>query len=123
MRKEIFRLLFLFISSVLTSCNSEDKIDGYKSNEILVVTIDIVDDFDIEKIILTSTGGIDEILGNNIENRKKIKLKTPQFGEGSFKICIYTISDTLCSQGLYIEGGYRPRLRLKNKKFETLEWI
>jgi hypothetical protein len=107
---------------LLTSCDSEDKINGYKSNEILVVTIDIVDNFDIEKIILTSTGGKDEILGKKIKNRQKIKLKTPQFGEGTFKICIYTTTDTLCSQDKYIEGGYRPKLRLKNNKFETLEW-
>ena len=107
----------------MTSCDSEDKIDGYESNEILVVTIDVVDDFFIQKITLISTGGIDEILGNKIENRKKIKLKTPQSGEGAFKICIYTMSDTLCSRGYYIEGGYRPRLRLKNKTFEILEII
>ena len=122
MRKTTFILLFLLTAMVLTSCNSEDKIDGYKSNEILIVTIDIIDDFDIEKITLTSTGGTDEILGNKIENRRKIKLKTTQLGEGTFKICIYTKADTLCSQDSYIEGGYRPKLRLKNYRFETLEW-
>lgn len=106
----------------LTSCNLEDKIDGYKSNEILVVTLDIFDNFDVEKVTLTSTNGTDEILGSKIENRNKIKLKTPQLGEGTFKICIYTTTDTLCSQDSYIEGGYRPKLRLKNNKFETLQW-
>ena len=122
MRWTIFRLLFMITATVLTSCNSEDKIDGYKSNEIIVVTIDIVDDFDIEKITLTSTGGKDEILGNKIEDRKNIKLKTPQLGEGTYTICIYTTTDTLCSQDSYIEAGYRPKLRLKNNKFETIEW-
>jgi hypothetical protein len=117
-----FLTVAIIVLITLTSCNSEDKIDGYKSNEILVVTIDIVDNFDIEKITLTSTGGTDEILGNKIENRQKIKLKTPQLGEGTFKICIYTKTDSLCSQDSYIEGGYRPKLRLKNNKFETLEW-
>lgn len=108
---------------ILTSCNSEDKIEGYKSNQILVVTINIIDEYDIDKITLSSTGGRDEILGNEIENRHKVKLKTPQPGEGSFELCVYTTTDKLCSQEGYIEGGYRPKLRLENQKIELLEWF
>ncbi len=123
MKKTVIHTLTVFIIVFLTSCNNDEKIKGFKSNEILVVTLDISDNFDIEKITLTSTGGTDEISGNQIENRQKVKLKTPQRGEGTFKICVYTLTDTLCSQDSYIEGGYRPKLRLKNKKFETLEWL
>ena len=107
---------------ILTSCNSEDKIDGLKSNEILVVTLEIADNIEIKEIILTSSGGTDRITGEQIDDKKKIKLKTPQSGEGTFTICVYTQTDTLCSQDSYIEGGYRPKLKLKDNKFETLEW-
>ena len=50
MRKTIFRLLVLIFVVALTACNSDDKIEGYKSPEILVVKLDIEDDFPIEKI-------------------------------------------------------------------------
>jgi hypothetical protein len=116
-------ILTVFTLTVLTNCNNDEKIEGLKSNEILVVTLEILDDIEINEITLTSNGATDKIKGDQIENKKKIKLKTPQSGEGTFKICVYTKTDTLCSQDSYIEGGYRPKLRLKNNKFETLEWF
>lgn len=124
MRKIYFRLLVLISATALTACNSDDKIAGYNSHEILVVKIDIEDDLTIEKITLRSSYGqfTDSILGREIGNEKTIKLKCPQKGEGTFSICVFTNKDTLCSKDSYIEGGYRPRLKLKNNKFETIEW-
>jgi hypothetical protein len=124
MRKTIFRLLVLIFVVALTACNSDDKIGGYKSHEILVVKLDIEDDFPIEKITLRSSYGqfTDSILRQEIGNKKTIKLKCPQKGEGTFSICVFTDKDTICSKDSYIEGGYRPRLKLKNSKFETIEW-
>lgn len=116
-------ILTIFTLTVLTNCNNDEKIEGLKSNEILVVTLEILDDIEINEIILTSNGATDKIKGDQIQNKKKIKLKTPQSGEGTFKLCLHTKTDTLCSQDSYIEGGYRPKLRLKNNKFETLEWF
>ena len=123
MRKLFFRLLVLISATVLTACNSDDKIEGYKPNEILVVKIDIEDELKIEKITLRSSYGqfTDIILGKEIGNKKSIKLKCPQIGEGTYSICVYTDIDTICSNDSYIEGGYRPRLKLKNNKFETIE--
>ena len=116
-------ILTIFTLTFLTNCNNDEKIEGLKSNEILVVTLEILDEMDINEISLTSNGGTDKIKGDRIENKKRIKLKTPQSGEGTFTICIYTKTDTLCSQESYVEGGYRPKLRLKNNKFETLKWF
>ena len=108
---------------ILTNCNNDEKIKGLRANEILAVTLVISDDIDVKQITLTSTGGSDKILGNQIDNKRKVKLKTPQRGEGTYSICVYTATDTLCSQESYIEGGYRPKIRLKNNKFETLKWF
>lgn len=121
MKKIGFYILTSFTLSVLTNCNNDEKITGLRANEILVVTLNIEDDIDIKQITLTSTGGADKILGNQIDDKRKVKLKTPQYGEGTFSICVYTLTDTLCSKASYIEGGYRPKLRLKNNKFEVLE--
>lgn len=123
MKKILLCILTIFTLTVLTNCNNDEKIEGLKSNEILVVTLEILDDIEINEIILTSNGATDKIKGDQIENKKKIKLKTPQSGEGTFKICVYAKTDTLCSKDSYVEGGYRPKLRLKNNKFETLEWF
>jgi len=123
MKRILLYILTIFTLIVLTNCNNDEKIEGLKSNEILVVTLEILDDIEINEITLTSNGATDKIKGDQIQNKKKIKLKTPQSGEGTFKICVYAKTDTLCSQDSYIEGGYRPKLRLKNNKFETLEWF
>ncbi|HRP90157.1 MAG TPA: hypothetical protein PKX92_08960 [Edaphocola sp.] len=122
--KDFFRLFVLTFLTALTACNSDEKIEGYTSHEILVVTLDIEEDLTIEKITLRSSFGLytDSILGKEIGNKTTIKLKCPQKGEGTFSICVFTNKDTLCSQDSYIEGGYRPRLKLKNNKFETLKW-
>ena len=116
MRKIIFNILLVFSLIILTNCNDSEK---------LVVTLEIEDDIDIKEITLKSRSSAskiatDRILGNKIENRKEIKLQTPHEGEGTFVICIFTQKDTLCSQEYYIEGGYRPKLRLKNNKFQTI---
>ncbi|MEQ1734138.1 MAG: hypothetical protein ABL940_10715 [Bacteroidia bacterium] len=124
--RKIFFILLVFISITgLIACNSDDKIEGYKYREILVVTLDIEDDLTIEKITLHSSFGqyTDSISRKEIGKKKTIKLKCPQKGEGTFSICVFTDKDTLCSKGSYIEGGYRPRLKLKNNKFETLKWF
>jgi len=78
MRKIGLYILTGLTLTVLTNCNNDEKIEGLKANEILVVTLEILDDIKINEITLTSTGGTDKINGDQIENRKKIKLKTPQ---------------------------------------------
>lgn len=125
MRIKLICQSIMIYATALLSCKSSDKIEGYKSNEILVVKLDIEDDLTIEKITLRSSYGqfTDSILRKEIGNEKAFKLKCPQKGEGTFSICVFTNQDTLCSKGTYIEGGYRPRLKLKNKKFEMLEWF
>lgn len=119
MKKLWIYILISWTLIVLTNCNKNEENKGLRVNETLIVTLYIADDIDVNQIILTSTGGTDKILGSQINDKRKIKLKTPQLGEGVF----YTATDTLCSQDNYIESGYRPKLRLKNNIIETLEWF
>jgi hypothetical protein len=123
--KTNIRLIILIITTVLVACNSDEKIKGFKSNEILVVTLDIEDETKVEKATLKSSYSefVDSIIMQKDSDLKTIKLKCPQKGEGTYSICIYTKNDTLCSNGGYIEGGYRPRIKLKNRKFTTEEWF
>ena len=119
MLRLIFCLPILFALIIFSTCNNDEKIKGLKPNQILVVTLEIADDIEVRKVTLTSSDGIDSISGNQIRN-KKIKLKAPQSGEGLFSVCIFTATDSICSQKTYIEGGYRPKLRFKNNKFESI---
>ena len=65
-------ILTIFTLTVLTNCNNDEKIEGLRSNEILVVTLEILDDIEINEIILTSNGATDKIKGDQIQNKKKI---------------------------------------------------
>lgn len=124
MKNAFFKLLVLISATALTACNSDDKIEGFNSHEIVVVQLDLEDNLPIEKITLRSSYSLftDSISRQEIGIKKSIKLKCPQIGEGTFSICVFTNKDTICSREDYIEGGYRPRLKLKNNKFETIEW-
>ena len=123
MKKKLIYIFMLFIFILLFSCNHDEKIDGLKPHEILVVTLEIEDNTEFNKITLISTDGTDTITIDPIKNKKRYKLKTPQIGEGMYKICVYTTTDTLCSKNNYIEGGYRPKLRLINHEFEQVKWF
>lgn len=123
MKKISFRLLVLFTAASLTTCKPGEKTDGYKSNEILVVTLDIEVDQEIEKITLRSDYGefVDSILQKELNSDSTIKFECPHKGEGTFSLCIYTKRDTVCSNGNYAEGGYRPHLKFKNNKLEIIK--
>lgn len=107
----------------LAGCSHDEKIEGLKSNEILVVTLEIADDIDVEEIRLIAKEGTDLVKGDKIRNRRKIKLKVPYKGEGTFTICVYTKTGVICSLESYAEGGYRPGLKLANNRFETVKWF
>src|SRR5690606_38592538 len=117
--------LFIYLIALLffAGCHVEDKIDGYKSYEIVVVTLDVETTESIEKILLISgTNHRDSILKQEMGEDFSFKLKYPCRGESTFCVCVYTDSDTLCSVDDYAEGGYRPRLSFKNNTFKTISF-
>lgn len=112
----------LVLLSLAACSNVEDKIEGYKFSEIVVVTLDVEKTEGIEKIVLTTDiNRRDSILKQDMKGRY-FKLKYPCRGESGFNVCVYTNSDTLCSGGGYAEGGYRPRLSFKNNTFKTISF-
>lgn len=123
MKKLSLIIVPILLLVFLVSCNIGETIEGFKPNEIIVVRLDIEDDIEIEKIILYSNYGTDSILKNEIGERRTINLKTPQKGEGLFSICVFTSANHLCSEQSYVEGGYRPTIKLKNGEFEFVKWF
>jgi hypothetical protein len=122
-RRVLELILIIVILPLLFSCNSDEKIPGYKLSEILVVTLKVEDKSDIEKILLTTTQGADSLLKEDIAQQLKIKLKAPLKGEGTFSIAVFTAQDTLYLRENYAEGGYRPKLIIENDKIEVKEWF
>jgi hypothetical protein len=120
-----FVLFLVGVLPFVISCSSDsdEKIEGYKTNEIIVVTLDIKEQQGIEKVTLLSSGNKDSILKREIGNRTTIKLKCPQKGEGVFSLCVYLSQDTICSKEGYVEGGYRPKLIFRDKTLKVVKWL
>ncbi|WP_400190933.1 hypothetical protein [Hymenobacter sp. B81] len=108
----------------LFSCSSDtdESIPGYQPHEIIVVTLNLEANQNIEKIVLQAESSKDSLLKPEITNKASVKLKCPQNGEGTYSLCVYRTNDTLCSPESYIEGGYRPKLVLKRNMIEVVEW-
>lgn len=102
MDKIINYTITLFAMIIIAGCSNNDKIEGLKANQIIVVTVDIEDDINLEKVLLNSSGGKDSLLNDQLADKRKLKLKTPLKGEGTYTICIYTSTDTICSQAGYV---------------------
>ncbi len=109
-------LCFIYIS-----CNSDERNQGKKPHEILVVQLKIQDEIQPLKVILSTQQATDQVNFEAGKNQQNIELKTVQLGEGTCTICVYTQNDTLCSPEYYIEGGYRPVIQLKNKQFKIIK--
>jgi hypothetical protein len=118
-----FLILILFTSAIISSCISKKKDNSPHPSEYIIVSLEIEDELDICKIVLCTDDGTDTIPKVEDENKTNFKLKAKQLGEGNYSICIFFKTDTLCSQKEYVEGGYRPKLKLKNKKFEVIDWF
>jgi hypothetical protein len=115
-----FLIFALITSIVISSCVRKKKNDSPHPSEFIIVNLKVEDDIEIFKIVLHTDDGRDSITKEDIENKKEFELQAQQIGEGNFSICVFTKTDTLCSQDEYVEGGYRPKLILKNKKYEVL---
>jgi hypothetical protein len=116
-----FKILLWCAWFAMVSCNSDDRIEGLKSGEILVVTLDISDMDGIEEVSLNTNGNEVRISRDQMGDGKNIKLKTPLLGEGTYRICVYTKMSVLCNAESFAEGGFRPKWKFENKKFEVVE--
>jgi len=129
-------ILYIIILVLFASCNSDESIKGYNASEILVVTVNIEDHINIEKIVLDFefkekimsskySHYYNVIKKNDIGDNKTFKLKIPLKNltrkklTGSQSVCIYTNSgDIICSDKTYCSGGDRVELTFRNGEFK-----
>lgn len=103
----IISILVLIV--VLTSCdNNNSTLELGNGNDVLVL-MEVSDKQGINKIEFQANAVTEIATEDNLKNYKNILFGFEGKGEGTFKVCVYSISDTICSE-YYVEGGYRPKL-------------
>lgn len=94
---------------------------AYDSQQ-LVVSLRLDAPGEVEKILLSSPTpeGRDTLYKDQIGTQQTVRLQCPQKGEGTVQICVFTKQDTICSDQLYVEPGYRPLLKMEGKQLKVL---
>ena len=86
----------------------------------VTVRVQIKTDKSIDKLTLISTYSNQTI---ELSGQTETVFIYPNPGEGEFKICCYFKDGTeLCSNGDYVEGGYSPKLEIRDNEIETVEF-
>ncbi len=117
----ILCILFALNNFIILSCSNNDTVEEYTSREIVIITLKIDDFKEVNKIELIHNGTLMTLLKPEFINKKEVKLKFPNSGEGTFKLCIETMTENICSNEAYIEGGYRPIILFKDNKIEFIK--
>jgi hypothetical protein len=111
------------------STQGQEKNNDYKSSTLelgngddVIVNLEVLDNTGITKIEFQANGNVEAINSDDLENYKIVSFGFEGKGEGTFKVCVYSSSDAICSEH-YVEGGYRPELTCTKEKIEVKEHI
>ena len=77
---------------------------------------------DIVKIEFLSNNNIVLVDKKEIEKKDVIIYSFNNKGEGVFKVCVYKLNDTICSEN-YIEKGYEPKLKLEKDSLIVIDFL
>ena len=113
--KVTFILVFML---VLFGCKTKNQTELEIGNgKDVIVTLEVTDKKHIEKIEFHSNGNMEMVTSKDLDHYNIIKYGFNGRGEGTYRVCVYTISDTICRLD-YVEGGYRPKLKCDAKQIE-----
>lgn len=119
MLKQLFLILTI---SILTGCSSDNRTLELGNGDDVIVNLEVLDNTGIMKIEFQSNGSLEGVSSEELEKYKSVSFGFDGKGEGTFKVCVYSASDTICSEH-YVEGGYRPELTCTREKVEVKEHI
>lgn len=125
MKLKVFQVLILILSgSCLISCSNDKKERtlAIGTGSDVKVSLQIRDLKGIKLIEFKSDKEIQQVGGNVLKNYKQIDYGFNGGGEGTFKLFVYTNSDTLQSEH-YVEGGYHVKLICDSSRVETIDHI
>jgi hypothetical protein len=118
MRK--IRILLLIIPiGIFLSCNSHSNtiLEIGNGNDV-IVSFEILDNNGIDKVVFRANGKSEVVSSENLSNYSVVKFGFDGKGEGTFNICVYNKTDTICSEH-YVEGGYRPKLKYIDNRIDV----
>lgn len=113
--KVTFILVFMI---VLFGCNLNNQTELEIGNgKDVIVALEVTDKNDIEKIEFQANGNMEMVTSKDLDQYNIIKYGFNGRGEGTYRVCVYAKSDTICRLD-YVEGGYRPKLKCDAKQIE-----
>ena len=107
---------------ILASCSSDKQTLEIGNGNDVIVSLEILNYKGINKIELQGNGSVKMIESTDLLNYKTVYFGFEGKGEGTFKVCVYSTIDTICSEH-YVEGGYRPELTCTKDKIEVKDHI
>lgn len=119
MLKQLFLILTI---SILTGCSSDNRTLKLGKGDDVIVNLEVLDKAGIIKIEFQANGNIEAMNSDDLENHKIVSFGFENKGEGTFKVCVYSLNDAICSEH-YVEGGYRPELTCTKKEIEVKKHI
>ena len=96
------------------STNNRTELEIGNGNDV-IVELEVRDKQDIEKIEFQAKGSLEMVTSKDLDHYNVIKYGFNGRGEGTYSVCVYTKSDTICRVD-NVEGGYRPKLKCDAKQ-------
>jgi hypothetical protein len=113
--------LFSLISCTENNSKRNEKLKFGEDDADVIVTVEIVNLENIENIEFFDGNGKSYLVSSEkLKNVCEIKFGKDGGGEGTFTLCIYSKVDTICTNH-YVEGGYRPRLKIVDYSIFMIE--
>ena len=108
--KYFLAIIVIFIVSCTNTEKKEKEALTVGNGNDVVVTLNVDNNIDIEKIEFSSSGMLVSINKNEIIANNVFIYKFENKGEGTFKTCVYKLNDTICAES-YVEQGYAPKIK------------
>ena len=109
-------IYILILGLIIGGCNTKNHLE-IGSGKDVVVTLEVTNKKDIEKIEFQANANTETVTSRDLDNYNVIKYGFNGSGEGTYRVCVFTKSDTICTAD-YVEGGYRPKLKCDSKRIE-----
>jgi hypothetical protein len=116
--KTIYLFVLIIVTSTFGSCTNQDLTLELGNGDDVIVSLEVLDKTGINKIEFQADGNSEVASEKDLRNYKNISFGFDGKGEGTFKVCVYSNSDTICSEH-YVEGGYRPVLKCNAKTIDV----
>ena len=108
--------------SIFTGCSNNQQTLKLGNGDDVIVDLKILNKQGINKIEFQANGIIETVESADLKIYESVSFGFDGKGEGTFKVCVYSVNDTICSEH-YVEGGFRPELTCKNEKIEVKDPI